>query len=53
MLDTMKDPELIADAAKIGMEFEPVSGEETARIFASYFTIPEAQIERGLALMKE
>lgn len=53
MLDTMKDPALIADAAKIGVEFEPVSGEETAGIFASYFKMSDADIKRGLALMAE
>jgi tripartite-type tricarboxylate transporter receptor subunit TctC len=53
MLETMKDPQLIADAAKIGVEFEPVSGDETAAVFASYYKMSDADIKRGLALMAE
>jgi tripartite-type tricarboxylate transporter receptor subunit TctC len=53
MLDTMKDPDFIADAAKMGVEPEPVSGEETAEVFASYFKMSDADIKRGLALMAE
>ena len=50
MLATMKDPQLIADGAKIKVEYAPVSGEETAKIFASYYAIPKEQIARSLVL---
>jgi tripartite-type tricarboxylate transporter receptor subunit TctC len=53
MLDTMKDPAFIADAAKLGIDLEPVSGEETAAVFSSYFKMSDADIKRGLALMAE
>ena len=50
MLASMKDPDLIADAAKIKVEFAPVPGEETSEIFASYYAIPKELIARSLML---
>jgi hypothetical protein len=42
MLDTLKDPAMVADAAKMQVEFDPVPGEETAEMFAGFYqTAPE------------
>jgi len=42
MLDTLKDPELIAEAKKLATEYDPVSGEETVQTFADFYgTAPE------------
>ena len=37
MLDTMKDPALIADAKRVKIEFDPVPAEEVQKIFADFY----------------
>jgi hypothetical protein len=51
MEDTLKDPQLIADAAKLNINFDYVSGEETQRIFASYGRVPRSVIKSALELI--
>jgi tripartite-type tricarboxylate transporter receptor subunit TctC len=51
MEDTLKDPQLIADAAKLNINFDYVSGEETQRIFASYGSVPQSVIKSALELI--
>lgn len=42
MMATMKDPGLIADGKKVQIDFDPVPGEETEKIFADFLkTSPE------------
>ena len=36
MLETMKDPGVIADGKKINISWEPVSGEEAAQMFVDF-----------------
>jgi tripartite-type tricarboxylate transporter receptor subunit TctC len=48
MLETLRDPELVAEAAKIGVGFNGVSGEEVQQIFAGYSTVPKPMIAKAL-----
>ncbi len=49
---TMKDPEFLADAKKLDLEIEPVSGEEMAKTVARLSHFPKAAIERAVELTK-
>jgi tripartite-type tricarboxylate transporter receptor subunit TctC len=46
LLDTMKDPALIADARKINTVFNPMSGEKVAKAFEEYFKTPRAIVDK-------
>lgn len=45
-LDTMKDPEFLADAAKSKLDIDPVSGEEIEKIVAGLFTLDPALLAK-------
>lgn len=45
-LDTLKDPELLADAAKANMGISPVAGEEIENIVAGLFKIDPKMIPK-------
>jgi tripartite-type tricarboxylate transporter receptor subunit TctC len=47
MLETMKDPALMADAKRLAIDFDPVPGEETAQIFADFYTTPPPLVEQA------
>lgn len=47
MLDTLKDPELIAEAKKIKTDFDPVPGEEATQMFADFYGTPPALVEKA------
>jgi tripartite-type tricarboxylate transporter receptor subunit TctC len=47
MLDTIKDPAMVADAKKRQVDFDPVPGEEAAAIFASFYQTPPALIKQA------
>jgi tripartite-type tricarboxylate transporter receptor subunit TctC len=47
MLDTLKDPALVADAGRMTIEFDPVSGEETTQMFAEFYKTPPALVEQA------
>jgi tripartite-type tricarboxylate transporter receptor subunit TctC len=47
MLDTTKDPALVADAQKMTIELDPVSGEETAQMFADFFKTSPDLVEQA------
>lgn len=51
MIDTLKDPALVADAKRIRIAFNPVPGDEAASIFASYYDAPPATIKKAMALI--
>jgi tripartite-type tricarboxylate transporter receptor subunit TctC len=54
MLDTLKDPALVADAGKMTVEFDPVPGEEAAQMFADFYkTRPELVEEARRAIRPE
>ena len=46
-LDTMKDPALIAEARKIGGEFEPMPAAEIIGEFTSLFATPKAVVDKA------
>jgi tripartite-type tricarboxylate transporter receptor subunit TctC len=50
--DTMKDPEFLADAKKLDIEIEPVSGEEMAATVARLSKYDKAAIARAVELTK-
>jgi hypothetical protein len=50
MLDTLKDPAMLADAAKLQVDFDPVPGEETAQMFADFYNTPPALVEQAAKL---
>jgi tripartite-type tricarboxylate transporter receptor subunit TctC len=49
---TMKDPEFLADAKKLELEIEPVSGEEMAKIVARLSKFDKAAVARAVELTK-
>jgi tripartite-type tricarboxylate transporter receptor subunit TctC len=46
-LETLKDPDLIAAAAKMNVEFDPIAGEEMAKIFSEFYATPPALVEQA------
>jgi tripartite-type tricarboxylate transporter receptor subunit TctC len=45
-LDAMHDPELLADAQRIGIAIDPISGEELQALAAKIFATPPDFVER-------
>jgi tripartite-type tricarboxylate transporter receptor subunit TctC len=45
-LDAMKDAELMADAKRIGLSIDPISGEELQELSAKIFATPSAFVEK-------
>lgn len=44
---TMTDPEFLADAEKLGVDIQPVSGEDLGTLAASFATLPEDLLARA------
>jgi tripartite-type tricarboxylate transporter receptor subunit TctC len=53
ILQAAQDPDLKADARTIGVDFNPVSGAETQKIFAEYESVPKTLIDRAIALTSQ
>ncbi|MPZ56934.1 MAG: hypothetical protein GEU91_10660 [Rhizobiales bacterium] len=51
MADTLKDPAMLAEAAKIGIDIEPVSGEETAQSFINFYKTPPEVVKKAREIM--
>lgn len=47
MLDTLKDPALLADAQRLQIDYDPVTGEETTEMFSEFYKTPPALVEQG------
>jgi tripartite-type tricarboxylate transporter receptor subunit TctC len=47
MLDTLKDPALLADAQRLKIDYDPVTGEETTEMFSEFYKTPPALVEQG------
>jgi tripartite-type tricarboxylate transporter receptor subunit TctC len=47
MLDTFKDPAMVADAGRMKVEFDPVSGEETVQMFEEFYKTPAALVAKA------
>lgn len=50
---TAKDPQFLADAEKTKLEISPMSGEEVAAQFASYYAAPKPLVERAIKAVRE
>ena len=53
LLDTMKDPGLIADGKRIKVTFEPIPGEEVAAKFEDYFKTPRALVDKTYEMISK
>jgi tripartite-type tricarboxylate transporter receptor subunit TctC len=51
MAETVKDKAFLADAAKIGLDIDPMSGEETEQSFARFYRTPPAVVARAITIM--
>ena len=51
MADTLKDPAMLAEAAKIGIDLEPMSGAETAQAFADFYKTPPEVVMKAREIM--
>lgn len=47
MLETFKDPQMIADAKKMQIDFDPVTGVETTAMFNEFYQTPPALVKRA------
>jgi tripartite-type tricarboxylate transporter receptor subunit TctC len=47
MIETLRDPAMIADGKKLSIDFDPVPGEETAEMFADFYKTPPALIKQA------
>ena len=52
MLDTLKDPELLADAKKLKIDFDPVPGEEAKEMFAEFYKTPPNLVKQAGEMTK-
>jgi len=53
LLDTMKDPALIADGKRIKVTFTPISGEDVAKSFDEFFTTPRAVVDKTYEIISK
>src|SRR4029077_6912236 len=49
---TMKDPEFLADAQKLQLEIDPLTGAQIAALLARAYGAPRAVVERAAALIE-
>jgi hypothetical protein len=49
--DTMQDPDFIADAKKVRLELDPVSGENLEKLTAKLFATPKNVVARTRSLL--
>lgn len=47
MLDTLRDPAMIADSKKLTIDYDPVPGSQTAQMFAEFYNTPPKLVERA------
>ena len=50
-MQTIKDPAFLADAAKVSMPIDPMTGEEVARLYESFYAAPKSIVERAKFVM--
>jgi tripartite-type tricarboxylate transporter receptor subunit TctC len=51
LMDTMKDPALIADGKRIKVDFAPMSGDEAQALIEKFYATPPALVEKAKALI--
>jgi tripartite-type tricarboxylate transporter receptor subunit TctC len=49
---TMRDPEFLAEAAKIKLNIDPLPGAEVQKIVEQIYATPPEQVERAKAAVK-
>ncbi|MGE3646611.1 MAG: Bug family tripartite tricarboxylate transporter substrate binding protein [Beijerinckiaceae bacterium] len=47
-METMRDPKFLQDAQKTGIDIEPMTGEQVARMWAEFGATPPAVVKRAL-----
>jgi tripartite-type tricarboxylate transporter receptor subunit TctC len=47
MLDTLRDPAMLADTKKLSIDLDPVPGSQTAQMFADFYNTPPNLIEQA------
>jgi tripartite-type tricarboxylate transporter receptor subunit TctC len=47
LIDTLRDPAMIADAKKLSIDFDPVPGSQTAQMFADFYNTPPKLVEQA------
>ncbi len=52
MLETMKDPGMIADGKKINISWDPMPGEEAAQMFADFYKSPLDLVKKAAEMTK-
>jgi len=50
-MQTMKDPAFLADAAKVSMPIDPMTGDEVAGLYQSFYAAPKTIVERAKFIM--
>jgi tripartite-type tricarboxylate transporter receptor subunit TctC len=51
LLQTMKDPPFLADAAKLNMPIDPMTGDEVAKLYESFYAAPKSVVDRAKFVM--
>lgn len=51
LLDTLNDPELLADAERASVEFDPLSGDEAQALMEKFYATPPELVEQAMALI--
>jgi len=51
-METMRDPDLLAEARQIGIDIDPISGEELQALAESIFATPAAVVEQAKQAME-
>jgi tripartite-type tricarboxylate transporter receptor subunit TctC len=49
---TMKDPEMLADARKMGLPIDPISGEAAQKMVSEIYAIPPAVVDRARDILQ-
>jgi tripartite-type tricarboxylate transporter receptor subunit TctC len=50
-MQTLRDPAFLADARKLGLPIDPTTGEETTKLFASFYAAPKSVVDRAKFVM--
>jgi len=47
LVETLRDPEVVAGASRMSLEFDPIAGEEMAKIFGDFYSTPPELVEQA------
>ena len=51
LMQTMTDPAFLADAAKLNMPIDPMTGDEVAKLYESFYAAPKSVVDRAKSVM--